>query len=638
MKSGRGADRIRLFQNIVLGLAVFGRIALASLLGLWYPLNELLDDRLMITYADLLLHVSTPDVNSLVKYMGYPLLLNFVHLTGMTYPLFVSGLWILGAALFTRYLKLLCGRRWFLILSFLFLLYTPAAFDLWCGTRLYRNAVIAPLVLITFSLALLLLEGLRRPESCSVGKKILLSTGLGLSLVVTYYQKEDGIWILACLLVFAVWEIAGEVVRVFIRGRKEREASRTEGRSVDLSSANADSGVSEFREGTKSEGSAVKADAGSGDAAFGEGQGRGKSHPWKRFAAAHILLAILPFIIFCGATFAYKAINLRFFGVFETETRTGGEIGRFTSKLYVIESPDRTATLWVPFDAIRKAFAESGTLSAYPELLAGLTNPHPEGSAENVTEKGILGDFITWRLRTELLVNKIWTNEADMQSLFANVNRELDEAFAAGRLKKDGRIRISGSGGGRTPEEIFGLVPEMLAAAGTIVNLDTYEPGGQPELVATGDSSAEIATTLTGVNLVDRDGSTLNIREPIWMNHIVKVLFAVYPHVNRILSGAALAGLLMAVVLFFRAKKRPFPGWDRPANARFAGAQLLLLGFFAAYLLAISWFCEFIWTANAYDNKYLKFYGVGGVPLFAMAALIGAGLLIEGVIGVTLMK
>lgn len=575
MKS-RGADRVRIIQNVVVGLAVFGRIALASLLGLWYPLYELMDDRLMITYADLLLHVSSPDVNSLVKYMGYPVLLNLVHLTGMTYPLFVSILWILGAALFTRYLKELCGRRWFLVLSFLFLLYTPAAFDLWCGTRLYRNAVIAPLALITFSLALLLLEGLRRPELFAFRKKLLLSIGLGLSLVVTYYQKEDGIWILACLLALAVWELVGELRRFFAAGRED-------GRT-------------------------------------------------RRFAV-HVLLAVLPFVLFGGATLAYKAVNLRYFGVFETETRTGGEIGKFTSKLYAIESPNRTATLWVPFDVIEKAFAESGTLSAHPELLAGLTDPEPEGSAENVSEAGISGDFITWRLRSELLNLKIWTNEEDMQQMFAKVNRELDEAFAAGRLRKDSRIRISGSGGGRTVGEIFGLAPEMLAAAGTIVNLDTYEPGGFPYLLETGDSSAEIATTLTGVNLVDRDGSTLNIREPIWMNHIVELIFAVYPHANRLLLAAALAGLLLAVILRFRTKKRPLPCWDRPINARFALVQLLLMGFFAAYILAISWFCEFIWTANAYDNKFLKFYSVGGIPLFAMAVLVGTGLLINALTG-----
>ncbi len=565
-------DWVRWIQNIVVILAVFGRIALSSLLGLWYPLHELMDDRLMITRADLLLHISQPEVNSLVKYMGYPLLLNFIHLTGMTYPLFVSCLWILGAALFVRYLKEICGRRWFLILAFLFLIYTPSAFDLWCGTRLYRNAVIPPLVLITFSLALLLFEGLRRPELFQPWKKLALSIGLGLSLTVTYYQKEDGIWILACLLAIAVLEVGGGAMRL-VRGKKKGKA--------------------------------------------------GKKHLF-----VHVLLAALPFILFLGATFAYKATNKHYFGVFETETRTSGEIGKFTSKLYAIESPNRTTTLWVPFDAIEKAFAASETLSAYPELLKGLTDPSPAGSAENVTEKGIQGDFITWRLRTELLDKKIWTNEAEMEALFAKVNRELDAAFADGRLRKDGRIRISQSGAGRTVTEILGLWPEALAAAGTIVNLDAYEPGGYPDLFETGDSSAEIATTLTGVNLVDRDGSTLNIREPIWMNHIVEVIFAVYPHANRLLLAAALLGLVFTLVLLIRNRKSPSPMVS--ANVRFAGVALLLLGFFAAYLLAISWFCEFIWVANGYDNKFLKFYSVGGIPLFSMAVLIGAGLLVKG--------
>ena len=609
MKS-KSESWVRMIQNVVVGLAIFGRIALASLLGLWYPLHELMDDRLMITYADLLLHVSSPDMNSLVKYMGYPLLLNFVHLTGMTYPLFVSVLWILGAALFVRYLKEVCDRRWFLVLSFLFLLYTPAAFDLWCGTRLYRNAVIAPLALITFSLALLLLEGLRRPGLFPLWKKLLLSIGLGLSLIVTYYQKEDGIWILACLLAIAAREILGELAEIFVtwRGKKkEEQVLRTA--AADLNEP--------------------------GEAADERNRPKGpdRRSSLKRFAA-HVLLAILPFVLFGAATFAYKSFNYRYFGVFETETRTSGEIGKFTSKLYAIESPNRTATLWVPFDAIEKAFAASETLSAYPELLKGLTDPHPDSSGENVREHGILGDFITWRLRSELMSNGIWTNDAQMQALFAKVNRELDEAFADGRLKKDGRFRISRSGGGRTFDEILGLAPEMLAAAGTIVNLDTYEPGGLPNLFETGDSSAEIATTLTGVNLVDRDGSTLNIREPIWMNHIVALIFMVYRHANRLLLIAAIAGLVLALILAIRAKKKPVPGWDRPANVHFALTGLFLAAIAAAYILAISWFCEFVWIENAFDNKFLKFYSIGAIPLFGMFVLIGTGLLINVLAGV----
>ena len=268
-------------------------------------------------------------------------------------------------------------------------------------------------------------------------------------------------------------------------------------------------------------------------------------------------------------------------------------------------------------------------------------NDDPKKAGPNVTEKGIAGDFITWRLRTELSRHEIWTNDAEMQALFANVNRELDAAFADGRLKKDGRIRISKSGGGRTLGEIFGLLPEMVEAARTIVSLSSYELGGSPGLYAVGDPSAEIATTLTGVNLVDHDESTLNLREATWMNHFVEVIFIVYRVVNIAMIFVAVLGAVLTCVLLILTRKKknmseadektPAPVWNRQTNARFAGMMLLLAGFFAAYLLAISWFCEFIWTTNEYDNKFLKFYSIGGVPLFAMMVLIGAGLLWNGI-------
>ena len=601
--------------NVFMGLAIAGRIVLSNFLGLWYPVTELMDDHLMVVHADLLLYIGNPDANSLVKYMGYPLFLNIVHLTGLTYPLFVSLLWILGAILFVRYLRGLCNTRWFLALAFLFLLYTPAAFDLWCGTRLYRNAVIAPLALITFSLALLLFERLR--EKGKFGRKLLLSIGLGVFLTATYYQKEDGIWILACILAVAVIAGIRELV-AFFRKRGRRTPAAAE--------------ASNKRPQKPKE---KKVPNGGVEGSKAEFEGR------IRAMLVHIVLLVFPFLLFAGVTLAYKAFNLRYFGVFETNTRTSGEIGKFTSKLYEIESPDRDATIWVPFDAIKQAFAASETLSKYPELLEGLVNDDPKKAGPNVTEKGIAGDFITWRLRTELSRHEIWTNDAEMQALFANVNRELDAAFADGRLKKDGRIRVSKSGGGRTLGEIFELLPEMVEAARTIVSLSSYELGGSPGLYAVGDPSAEIATTLTGVNLVDHDESTLNLREATWMNHFVEVIFIVYRVVNIAMIFVAVLGAVLTCVLLILTRKKknmseadkktPAPVWNRQTNARFAGMMLLLAGFFAAYLLAISWFCEFIWTTNEYDNKFLKFYSIGGVPLFAMMVLIGAGLLWNGI-------
>ena len=93
--------------------------------------------------------IGLPDADGyeLVKPMSYPLFLAFVSTTGLPYTLALLLLWLLAATSVAAMIRSLGIRNRFALLAvFVYVLYCPTAFDAGVGTRMYRNAVIAPVV------------------------------------------------------------------------------------------------------------------------------------------------------------------------------------------------------------------------------------------------------------------------------------------------------------------------------------------------------------------------------------------------------------------------------------------------------------------------------------------------------------
>lgn len=72
-------------QIVFLSIVTLFRIFLSQWIGNWYPSSQTFDDYILVTYANITEHFRTPNINSLIKDMGYPLFLDFVHLTGLSY-------------------------------------------------------------------------------------------------------------------------------------------------------------------------------------------------------------------------------------------------------------------------------------------------------------------------------------------------------------------------------------------------------------------------------------------------------------------------------------------------------------------------------------------------------------------------
>ena len=179
--------------------AVVIRILFSEMLGMFYLCYASCDDQLLMNYADFSLHFLEPNHLSLAKDMGFPVFLNFVRLTGLTFTTCLSLIWAFAAFCVLKIISLLTGNKILRYFFFFYTLFMPCAFDIWSGARLYRNCIIAPFTVIVLCTMLVMIISF--VQNRSIIWKISSGIGCGISFTFFYYIKEDGIWILACLLV-----------------------------------------------------------------------------------------------------------------------------------------------------------------------------------------------------------------------------------------------------------------------------------------------------------------------------------------------------------------------------------------------------------------------------------------------------
>lgn len=555
----RKTKYILLFSIIVL------RIWIGEILGVWFPPDQYYDDALMINYANFLSHFSmkAPLHKLLLKEMAYPLFLNLVHISGLKYTTCLSICWILAAVAMYKVVSDYTNNKVFLYLTFIFVLFNPAAFDLWLGTRVYRNAIIAPFLLLMFCL-MLKIDYKIITGKLYTGKNVLLVLLFGIVFSFAYYIKEDGIWMMACLLVNIL------ICSVICIGRSIKRK-----------------------------------------------ENKGK-------LAVNLVVFLMPMVMFIMITNGYKAVNNHYFGVYETNTRTSGELGEFVKKVYKIEASDRTPEIWASQKAIKKAFKASPTLQKYPDLLYNIE--HTPWFGGDIQKNPIQGDFLTWVLRDAIKDAGLWTSEKDVSELFHQVNKELDEAFEEGRLKKDKKIQLVSSMGGRSLEEILSLKDSIIKIYKINILLEEYKPGGALTTM-TEEKVTDYATMLCNMNLYPLSEEVTPIREKELdlANRIVSVIFNIYSKVQILMCLGVAAGFLITV--FDEIKKRIQKKENDGRSIAALGIIACFGGVSFAYAVSICWFCCFL--DKSIYNIALKFYGVGMIPLMVVIELIGVTLLIK---------
>lgn len=533
------------------------RILLGMKVSIWFPAAQRVDDLLMVIYALIEEHFSSPDIYSLVKYIGFPIFLQAVFHSHIPYAACLSILWWLCGLSGFFVMRRLSRSRFLPYLSALYLMFLPPAFEIWCGTRLYRNACVGPFSLFVLLFMILLL--LRINEE-SQKMNLFLSLFLGIFFLFTYYLKEDGTWLFACVL---LWFVIG-FAYAFFRRQKQK-----------------------------------------------------------------IILFCIPLILFLSGSLLYRGINYHYFGVFETNTRTGGEPGRFCEIIYQIDSSKRTADVWAPYDAILQAFNASETLSMYPGLLQSIHDTSWFGG--NIEEQPIPGDFLGWVLRSSLEECGIWENEAQIDRLFGTINRELEAAFKSKALSRQrGRIQLLPSAGSRSLQEILSLRSLIGEAFAGAVFLKGYTPGIEevsPEETSNNIVFVDVARGLTNtpdLNAIDRAAPSY-----ARTMRIVVLIFWIYRILNFILF-VMLILLLISQIIKTLTKIKNFRQCFKERPGYYA--KLLAAGLFLCigilYAFSIGWFSSFLFQ-DGIDMRILNYYNIVLPELLALAYLFAAAALTE---------
>ena len=508
---------------IVTGIVMLLLLAVRCLLswkeGVYFYADSVFDDLWVLRHSYFSFHFQNEDGFSLIKNMSAPLFFFAIRHMGLPYELALTGLYF-AAALGMFYAAYLIGKSLLLSLTAYGLtLFIPISFEI-TSTRLYRMGILPPVVLLLFVLLVLGMLFLNRPIRKS-RYMLLLRAFTGVCALFAVYIKEDGIWLIAVLLADMVLEL----LVIFIRRKKEPAL--------------------------------------------------------KRKQAGLILAVILPVCIVFGGTEIYKSINYHCFGVREVNTRTEGEAADFMSRIYQIESEDRTAEVWAPEDALEKAIAVSPTLAAQETLVRHILG-------DESTE--IQGDFLGWRINGAIADMGLLNEYSEIQRLFGEINDELDEAFQDGRLQKDDRFQLVSSAGGRSKEEMKILLKDTIMTLRYAVMCYHYNVAGfsfvQDETMA--DKLRE-QRPIAAEAALDR-----RILEPESYCD---------ENLNRLLRGIVRAmGILQTVLLLLACVSFFAIGilWIKKKNYRTQKIGWLLIGMFlltgiaVVYAVGIAWFSSFI--------------------------------------------
>lgn len=542
---------------IMLTLIVL-RVGLGYAIGAWYGTDQLCDDLAMFNGLSLK-RLTSPNELSLIKDLSFSLFLGLSAITGLPYTIFLSLFWAFTAIVVWFAAGKVTRNKWLRLFAFAYVLFLPTAFEAWGGLKIYRNSIFAPCIILTFSYALMLPVDLIKKEK--INKSIWTAIFTGLSFAFTYHLQEGAAWLKACMLMILLVCLAIIIYRLV--------KQRTNGK------------------------------------------------PKIKDALKWSIICLTPFMALFVWTNIYKGVNHAVFGVYETNTRTSGELAKYVETTYVVDSPNRTMIVWSPYDAIKATFEASPTLKAHPELLEEIrTTAWYNGDIE---EHPIPREFLGWVIRTELREVGLWTSEEDVSNMFKQVNLELEEAFKNGTLKKvEGRIQPIKSAYPYTWEDIvsWNFPGQILASLEDAIWLKNYTIGFDY-------SSDDKDPTIEGkiLHMIgDVNISTGKKRELGKLG--ANIITWIYRIMNTILFVGSFGFIIVQIIKLFKnwQMRKQYLKKNRLALS-FALTSLLFFGAAVLYSFGISWF-----FTEEFPRRIFIFYRIGISGFLALAympAVIG---------------
>ncbi len=555
-------------------LVILLRFLLAAMLGNTINSHAAYDDAWFVNASYLRDYLGSESPWSMIKNPSFFLFLGFVRLSRLPFWFWTSLLWSAAAGLTWPILRRFTKNRILLSAGFIFLLFCPIAFDYRAGLKIYRAAFMAPWLCLFFESCLLLAFECWNNRKISLARFLLALFLMSLTYPAALLAKEDGIW-LVCVLGFTVLLcLAGLIFQMFRSSRQNRAL----------------------------------------------GLGQAGSAFLKVLMAASLLL---PWGAGRLAEQQIREMNHKAFGVDLINWRTQGEIAKFASLVYQIDSDSRTKDYWAATDALNRAIEVSKTLQSRPALVDKIHH----SSFYNLDEEQIAGDFLPWVILSAYQLSGEWTGGADAQTFFAAVNQEIEDAFDQGTLaRQKGRFFLTHSAGSRSFEEILQLGPYIRTTLQGSIFLDGYKTSGKPS-ISDDERTFERARQTTHENLFDE--AEKNEHPYLWKNRtfanrISEGIFWFYRIANPLLLGAGFLFWCCQLICWIMKRRTDY------SVACLLIAIFCLLGIWFVYIAAVSWFSEFIFREDGitdWAKSILAFYSAGGLTLQYLAELLAAVLI-----------
>ena len=573
---------IGLFKNenpaliIFMGVLLVLRLWLARLIGCRFAPEQYYDDTILVQYADLYSHFIAQDLPAkdlLVKDIGFPLILSFVKASGLVYTDLISLMYFAAALSAVMLFRVLSAKKNFLrdAAIFAFVLFMPIAFDFNAGTPLYRNAVLPPLYFIVMTMmTLIFARHFIKPHAENVAFNIIF----GVIFTLTYYIKEDGLWLLICL--------AAVTAICFVKLIAEKFLSDSQ-------------------------------------------------------RLRYIAILLLPLFIFAGGTVVYKGVNKIFFGVYLINNRTEGELGDFVKQVYKIKANGRRASIWAPTDAINQAFNASETLRGNSNLRGKVFNNNWFGDITKTPIHGdflgwvmlsALYDSGTCKtpIEQEEFLSKV---NAELDAAFDAGILQRDDRFQIVSSMGGMTAREIFSLTPLVLREYFSHVTTYYYLPGALPldfapYAEKFDFPRRPEDY--GLKSLVMTQNTEPAELIDKAEAVTNMNfraenpRAAVANSLAEKIFIVYSLIQSLLFVAAVIGVCGSLRELIR-RTRKFSLNEYLILAVACGEFMLSI----AYAFAIAWFCYFL-RENGNDIWLLtlKYYSTALVPMLMTFEISGA--------------
>lgn len=526
------------------------------------------DDQLLIHYAQNLLNGDwLGDYNSktLSKGISYSLFLVLANKLNLPYSILLGIFNILASLLMALSLRPIVKNRGYLFIVYLYFLFSPISFTNEYSTRIYRNAIVIPSVVVIVSCLLAIY--FRKYRSM----KSILPWMTMLAIIFPFYWfiREDSIWlvpfVVTALLISFIQIIIGPDFKIK-KELKQMIAQLTINKQK----------------------------------------------------IEKLGLFLLPVVFFMMTIQFLGHKNEEVYGLNTLNDRASGEFAQVMKNLIRLDDGttinEKNSRIWVSREALNQAVAASPTFSKEANRIKELYTTHAWTGAGKVKE--LKGDIIFWALRDVISESGYYRNNAKQTNDFwKKVNEELAKAYETGNLKKKKEFYLMGTGDGKIASDVPVLLDFFKTAYTYNLFYKDFQQGGNYSF-GTHDE-VEQAQKLLRLPLLDHWINSEDPHTPVLAlsktAKIAKIFITLYQKTSGVILIFSLVSVLFLTIGVFYAKN------DKKFYCSILVICLGLVLTQFLFLFGVSWFCSYSPEQKEY---FLSVYTGAGIPIMQTAIIL----------------